>query len=189
MGRMFIITSMMVMLGACASISEEQCLAGDWQELGFEDGTKGANIDRVHKYTNVCAEHGVSVQANLYSKGYEQGLPLYCTHRRGLNSGTNGSSFNQACTGFIHYEQAYSQGRVVYEIEREYAYLLDEYESLSRKFYELADKFSDASLTDKERKDLKRKQSRIKRNLRGLRIDILAFESLHGFSQSCLEAF
>ena len=78
---------------------------------------------------------------------------------------------------------------MVYEIEREYAYLLDEYESLSRKFYELADKFSDASLTDKERKDLKRKQSRIKRNLRGLRIDILAFESLHGFSQSRLEAF
>ena len=163
--------------------------AGDWQELGFKDGSKGANIDRVHKYTNVCAEHGVSVQSSLYSKGYEQGLPLYCTHRRGLNSGTNRASFNQACTGFIHYEQAYSEGRVVYEIEREYAYLLDEYESLIRKFYELADKFSDASLTDKERKDLKRKQSRIKRNLRGLRIDIRTFESLHRFSQSRLEAF
>ena len=78
---------------------------------------------------------------------------------------------------------------MVYKIEREYVYLLDEYESLSHKFYELADKFSDANLTDKERKDLKRKQSRIKRNLRGLRIDILAFESLHGFSQSRLEAF
>ena len=49
--------------------------AGDWQELGFKDGSKGANIDRVHKYTNVCAEHGVSVQSSLYSKGYEQGLP------------------------------------------------------------------------------------------------------------------
>lgn len=189
MGRIFLFTIIMGMLGACASISPEQCLAGNWQELGYQDGAKGASADKVNKYTQVCAEHGVSVQQELYSTGYDQGIQSYCTDDRGYRSGESGSSFNQACTGFSYYEAAYVEGRVIYDINREYAYLLDEYEGLGYKFYELEEKLKSPNLSDVEVKTLRRTKIRIQRNLRLLRTDIRDFEIQHKFARADLPRF
>jgi len=189
MGRIFLIVSAAVMMTACASISEEQCLAGNWEELGYKDGSNGVSVDRVSKYANVCSEHGVSVDQHLYSQGYEQGIQNYCTDTRGFRVGEGGSSFNQACTGFTDYELAFADGRIIYEIEQEYAYLLDEYENLGEQFYQLDTELKVEGITDSERKDLRRKQDRIKHKLRGLRLDIRDFETAHGFARTRLDGF
>ena len=189
MGRLFLILSASFCITACASISEEQCLSENWQELGYKDGSSGINIDRVNKYTEVCSEHGVTVNANLYSAGYKQGIQTYCTDTRGFRAGEGGSRFNNACSGFTGYEHAYSEGRVIYEIESEYAYLIKEYNDLLDDYISIqATLKTDETFTDKERKKLRLKQDRIKRELLGLRYDIRDFENVHGFSRTRLEA-
>ena len=73
--------------------------AGDWQELGFKDGSKGANIDRVHKYTNVCAEHGISVQSSLYSKGMNKVFRTIAHIGAGLTLGRMGRALIKPAQG------------------------------------------------------------------------------------------
>lgn len=188
MGRLFFILSTALCLTACASISQEQCVAGNWQELGYKDGSNGANIDRVSKYADICTEHGVTLDTGLYSEGYTQGIETYCTDTRGYRAGEGGSSFNESCFGFTGYEQAYSEGRVVFEIESEYAHLLDEYDGLLKDYIAIEKTLKvDETLSDKDRKKLYLKQDRIKRELRGLRYDIRDFENVHGFPRIRLE--
>lgn len=188
MGRLFLVLSASLCITACASISEEQCLSGNWQELGYKDGSNGTNIDRVDEYADVCSEHGVTVNANLYSTGYKQGIQTYCTDTQGFRAGENGSSFNKACSGFTGYEHAYSEGRVIYEIESEYAGLIKEYNDLLDDYISIeATLKADETFTEKERKNLRSKQDRIKRELRGLRYDIRDFESVHDLGRTPLE--
>ncbi|NNJ66772.1 MAG: DNA repair protein, partial [Boseongicola sp.] len=37
-------------LAACASLSEETCRAGDWEQIGFQDGTRGAGPDEIFRH-------------------------------------------------------------------------------------------------------------------------------------------
>ena len=188
MGRILLVLSVSLFITGCASISEEQCLAGNWQELGYKDGSSGASTTRVQKYAEVCTEHGVSVNQDLYLIGYKQGIESYCTDARGFRSGEGGSSFNEACLGFTEYEQAFSEGYVIYQIKSEYASLINEYNDRLDDFYVIEDKLKiDENLSDKERKRLHLKQERIKRELRGLRYDIRDFENTHGFSRTRLD--
>ena len=56
-----------LVLSACASISEEECLSADWYSLGVEDGSKGYPLSRIGNYRKDCAEVGVAPDAVLYS--------------------------------------------------------------------------------------------------------------------------
>ena len=60
---------------------------------------------------------------------------------------------------------------------------------LGEQFYQLDTELKVEGLTDSKRKDIRRKQDRIKHKLRGLRLDIRDFETAHGFSRTRLDGF
>ena len=46
-------------LSGCASISEEQCVYGNWAERGYNDGLSGKSRKTLSDYAKTCGEYGV----------------------------------------------------------------------------------------------------------------------------------
>ena len=111
----------LLFLSACASISEEECLAADWYSIGVEDGSKGYPMSRIGAYRKDCAEVGVAPDAEQYSQGRMVGLESFCTYERGYAEGKRGASNKAVCPpGPLEAEftQGYNDGYYVYGVKQ-----------------------------------------------------------------------
>jgi len=179
MGRLLFITGLAVVLTGCASISEDQCLAGNWEALGFKDGSNGYAASRISDYADVCSKYDVSVDTKLYLTSHEQGVQRYCTPQRGYDAGENGSSFNQVCSSFAGYEDGYSEGYIVYEIEQGHQALHSDYDAALADYEDVEFRLQDEALSADEHKRLKKKLKRLKRELNDLERELADYESSH----------
>ena len=46
------------LLSGCATLSESQCAANDWQTVGYSDGARGQDSSRLLNHQNACMKHG-----------------------------------------------------------------------------------------------------------------------------------
>jgi len=177
-------------LASCATISEESCIAGSWESLGYEDGREGESRGHFGKIAETCAKYGITANAAEYRLGYDQGLPLYCSYDRGLSHGEGGSSPKAECREInaVSYLDGYDEGRAIYVVEREYQGLIDVYndrrvalEGVMRQLYE-------DDLTDQEYKRLRRLKSDLEDEMDEARIRVRAFERLQGGPKQKLPA-
>jgi hypothetical protein len=86
-------------LASCASMSKEECLAGDWGKYGFDDGAAGYPESRIAEHHEACAEHDVTPDRALYLQGRARGLLKYCTPEGGWRAGRARDSYANVCTG------------------------------------------------------------------------------------------
>lgn len=184
-----ILASFAVLSTGCATISEDSCIAGSWESLGYEDGRNGESRGNFTKIAEICGKYGVSADATQYRLGYDQGLPLYCSYNRGFNHGEDGSSLKSECreinaTPYFH---GYDDGRVVYEIRREYNNLVEAYEATRTALMNVSERLSIDALDADERKRLRKKERRLQRELDENRIDIRAFERVQGWPKGDLK--
>lgn len=107
-------------LAGCASLSEAECLSGDWRVIGYQDGTSGQPPSRVGAHSEACARHGVAPDLDLWRMGYNEGLIYYCTRANGFQQGVYGSTYHGVCTGPAADEFliAYRDGRQVYDVRQ-----------------------------------------------------------------------
>ena len=84
-------------LASCASLSEETCKAGDWQQIGFNDGVNGQSPDRIFNHARACNDYGIAPNKTLWEAGREQGLKLYCTPQNAYNEGADGDRLRPVC--------------------------------------------------------------------------------------------
>jgi len=61
-------------LGSCATMSEDQCLAGAWGERGYKDGLEGLAQTRLNDHAEACAKYGVVPETDVYMSAREDGL-------------------------------------------------------------------------------------------------------------------
>lgn len=54
------IISLLLSLSACATISKEEFLNDNWEEIGFRDGTNGRTSGYLQKHAKACSKTGVS---------------------------------------------------------------------------------------------------------------------------------
>jgi len=52
--RLLIAIALLFGLAACASVSREECLAGNWEEIGFRDGTNGQFSSYIQQHVKAC---------------------------------------------------------------------------------------------------------------------------------------
>lgn len=168
-------------LSGCASISEDQCLAGNWAERGYKDGAKGVSRGRLADYADTCAKYAVSPHNAAYLDNYEAGLVTYCTFERGFTRGKNGDSYNQVCSGDLAREFApgFDDGRVVYEITQEHERLIHAFQNTRDQLIDVRIRLENPELSEGERKRLHTKEHRLADRRENLRIDIRAYERLH----------
>ena len=107
-------------LGSCATMSAEQCMAGDWSGQGYADGQSGLTMSRLDEHAEACAEHGVAPDAAAYAAGRRQGLVHYCTPYKGFEVGRTGSGYAGVCPSDLEadFMPAYRDGQIVHEVEQ-----------------------------------------------------------------------
>jgi hypothetical protein len=84
-------------LGACSSMSPEECAATDWTAIGYEDGARGLSSDSFASHRKACAKHGVTADFRAYQEGRDEGLLEFCQPGRGYNLGMHGGSYGGVC--------------------------------------------------------------------------------------------
>lgn len=184
--RIFVVIGAAALLGGtalsgCATISQDKCEAGNWETLGYKDGTRGVRRDKIASYADTCAKYGISLNPQEYLAGFNAGLPTYCTYERGFALGENGSSYNQVCAGplAVDFAPGYDAGRAVYEITQEHKVLVNAYDTALDDIIGTQTRLETEDLSAEDRKRLSKKLRRFRRNAENLRIDIRAFERVH----------
>ncbi|WP_310618656.1 DUF2799 domain-containing protein [Flexibacterium corallicola] len=104
-------------LSACASLSEEDCKAGDWRALGFMDGQKGYEADRINTHSKACGKYGIAPDRAAYSQGRIQGLQSFCTPTMGFEQGSGGKPLRNVCpaSSALRFQQGYMLGKQLYD--------------------------------------------------------------------------
>lgn len=119
--RLGLLLTASIVLSGCASLSEEECRAADWQTIGFEDGSVGKDLSRIGEHRKACADHGVPVDLGAYRRGHEEGMVVFCQPASGFELGSRGGQFNDNCPVDLRPEfyAAYEDGYRVYKLRRE----------------------------------------------------------------------
>ena len=168
-------------LSACATLSEDKCLAGNWQELGYRDGSNGAKRDKASKIADTCAKYGVELNFESYLSGFDRGVSTYCTYERGYALGENGSSYNQICSGDLaaDFAPGYDDGRAIYEVYQEHASLVSNYENKLDDITGTLTRLETENLKPEDRTRLRKKLRKFRRQAEDMKVDIRAWERLH----------
>ena len=105
----------------CATMSPEECLQANWEEVGYNDGAAGYPVSRSAEHRQACAETGIQVDFELYRHGYSLGLPYYCTRETGFETADHGGEYAAQCVSdeFPEYASGYSEGLDVFALKRE----------------------------------------------------------------------
>lgn len=129
-------------LGSCATMSAEQCMAGDWSGQGYADGQSGLTMSRLDEHVEACAEHGVSPDAASYAAGRREGLVHYCTPYKGFEVGRTGSGYAGVCPSELEadFMYAYRDGQVVHAVEQALSNARSRVDSLGDRLEELDEK-------------------------------------------------
>ncbi len=109
------------LLSGCATLSESQCAANDWQTVGYSDGVSGQDSSRLLKHQNACMKHGVTPDRVAYMTGWEEGVVRYCTPDNGFQQGQRGSSYRNVCPSDLEpgFHEAYLAGRELHLAQAE----------------------------------------------------------------------
>jgi hypothetical protein len=118
--RQFILIMLTSQLLACASISKNECLLGDWYSLGVNDGKAGELSSKFREYQKDCADHGVTPDFKTYQQGHSQGLVFFCDFPHGEAWGRAGKDYNTACTGPMEpaFRSGFQQGQRWYKAKK-----------------------------------------------------------------------
>ena len=159
-------------LGSCATMSAEQCMAGDWSGQGYADGQSGLTMSRLDEHAEACAEHGVAPDAAAYAAGRRQGLVHYCTPHKGFEVGRTGSGYAGVCPSDLEadFMPAYRDGQIVHEVEQALANARGRVDSLGDRLEELDDKITAKQaearaegLTEQQREQIRNRIQEIRR--------------------------
>ena len=131
-----------LMLGSCATMSEDQCLAGDWGGQGFRDGSNGLAMSRLDDHAKACEKHGVVPEEAVYRSARADGLTRYCTVERGFQEGREGDGYANVCPAELEADflPAYRDGQFVHAAESALASAISSVESYGGRLEDLDDK-------------------------------------------------
>lgn len=106
-------------VAGCSSMSEKECLATDWQAVGYEHGVRGYSGDSIAAARQACAEQGVRTDLEAYRAGREQGLREYCRPANGYAVGVNGGRYAGVCPASLEpgFLRGYEAGRELHVLQ------------------------------------------------------------------------
>ncbi|HEV2081936.1 MAG TPA: DUF2799 domain-containing protein [Brevundimonas sp.] len=131
-------------LGSCATMSQDQCLAGAWGEVGLADGRAGHGEGRLQSHAEACAKVGVVPDEAVYFAAREGGLRSYCVPANGFQVGRQGSSYEGVCPASVEapFLSAYRDGQVLGAAERAVSDAASRVSSSASRAAELDDKIA-----------------------------------------------
>jgi len=159
-------------LGSCATMSEAQCLSGDWAGQGYSDGAAGLALSRLDDHAQACAKYGVTPDAEAYGAARREGLIRYCTVDRGFEVGRTGGGYAGVCPARLEgdFLYAYRDGEIVHAAEQALSDARSRVDSLGSRLEELDEKIvakqaeaRDEGVTEAQREEVRRRIAEIRR--------------------------
>ncbi len=109
---------LLLILAACASLTKQQCLEGNWQQIGLADGINGYAPDRLVAHAKSCRDVGITPDAKAWERGRVEGLKTYCQPASAYEVGRIGGAIGNVCSASQRQamQPAFDQGRNYHEI-------------------------------------------------------------------------
>lgn len=171
--KLMMIVLLALLHAGCATMTQGECLSGNWARVGYDDGAAGYPSSRLRNHEQACAAHGVGVDARTYLDAREQGLEVYCTPYRGFTAASNGQNYAGVCPGHLEHGflAGFNDGRFVYDAKR---HLDDVGSDVSAIEYRIRKTSQDIDKTSKRLRDAgsDEERNRLQRELRNLRDDV-----------------
>ncbi len=173
-----ILTGLALFQAGCATMNQDQCLAGDWARVGYEDGAGGAPRSRLDDHAKACAAYGVRPDAATYLDARERGLTRYCTPPRGFTEGRLGHKYFDVCPpavarGFL---VGYDDGLRVHSADEYRDEISDDVRRFDRRIDDIEnelddirDRLDDGTLDASTRRSLEDARRNLRRDLRAER--------------------
>lgn len=167
-------------VGSCATMSAEQCMAGDWSGQGYVDGQQGLTMSRLDDHAEACAKHSVAPDAAAYAAGRRRGLVYYCTPAKGFEVGRTGSGYAGVCPAGLEadFTYGYRDGQVVHAAEQALLNARGRVDSLGDRLEDLDEKILGKQaearadgLTDEQREQIRNRIQEIRRERAGTERD------------------
>lgn len=119
---LFAIAAAGAALNGCATLSEAECVTGDWYGIGRGDGAQGRSHERLGEHIEACQSHGITPDHTLYEQGRQEGLLSFCTPQSGFRRGRLGGSYGGVCPAHLEgdFLAGYSDGRMVHAAQSIY---------------------------------------------------------------------
>jgi hypothetical protein len=121
-------------LGGCASLSKNECLAANWEDIGVRDGANGRPEEYLIQHSTACAKVNVVPDRGAWLHGRERGLERFCVPHRAYQIGEHGGSFDSGiCRNFDQdrLQVAWEKGRDVHRLGAELAAIDTEMRQIS----------------------------------------------------------
>jgi hypothetical protein len=142
---------LLVPLSACShlrdifdppSLSEDQCRAGRWTDLGYQDAASGMSPDRVQDHQKYCSRFEITINRASYTAGWNKGLVAFCTPTKGYQTGLSGIEYHGLCPNDLKdkFLAKYEEGRRIYKIRNAYNNLENQMERENNEIADLQEK-------------------------------------------------
>ncbi len=161
--RAVLVAALIWGLAGCATMSQDECRAANWYEIGKKDASQGYALARLGEHRESCAEFGIAPSVEGYRAGYTHGLSFYCNANRGWTEGLNGQSYRNVCPPEMERDflLGYRAGQEIHDLEQQ----LDEIDhSMDR----VEEKLDEPGLSDKRIQELRRELRNLTRDARGV---------------------
>ncbi|WP_050567389.1 DUF2799 domain-containing protein [Vibrio sagamiensis] len=165
-----LVTILLGSLSGCASISQEECLLGDWYQLGLADG-QGGKKNYAADYKKDCSEYKVKMDVKAYNQGRDEGLKAFCTYENGVSFGQLNKTYNYVCPADL--SDAFLFG---YQPYYNLANAESKRETIEEKIEHYRDLLLDEELSKSDRKEYRNDLKSAKRDLKELDIKIRKYE-------------
>lgn len=164
----------LALLAGCASLSEDQCRAGNWGAIGERDGQAGRSASYFSRHVEACAEFGIRPDRAQWEAGRQRGLVLYCTPRNAYEIGREGDRLNDVCPApqAAVLAAANRRGRTYYSITQEMEAVDDRIDDVRRRIAALPPE------AETELAALRSELSRLRFDLSRLRLQRMRYDSL-----------
>lgn len=114
----------LVLVSGCSkpprSVTENQCMAGDWETLGYRDGVNGHRSTRLLAHQDACGELGVVPERETYRRGWRLGIAEYCRPDNGFDLGLRGIAYGNVCPDELEarFLDAHADGFAIFAARR-----------------------------------------------------------------------
>jgi len=165
-------------LGGCAAVTKEQCVAGDWTELGKAHASVGKPATHLDEVVKSCGQHGVTPDTTAYLSGWHRGVRNYCTPLNGFTLGKQYKTKSPICPPALasRFETAYQLGFVIWTAENRVDEARSEIRSLEKRLDRLDEDLVDLDCKSKEkkqdRKDCRKKRKHLRDKVRDAEYDL-----------------
>ena len=118
---LYVCLPLLLSLAACATLSEEECRAGNWYGIGKEDGAAGRSANFLGQHAKACQDFGIAPDRKAWSAGRRDGLEVYCTPSRAFQEGRRGRELSPVCptSKVALLERENTRGLALHRVERE----------------------------------------------------------------------